>query len=238
MDFKKAFDTVPRANLWNRLESLGVPAHLRKAIAQIYYEVRFMSTMGVKQGCPLSPILFGLCIDQLEEIVQKYVGEEEDRLTIGALTVLILMYADDVVLLANSVKTLQKLMNVLQEFCNVSGLAVNVAKTKAMVIKTHKNRDQPIITYNGQEIEIVDNFKYLGIDIPSNHAWWQCAQRRLDAGKAKYYQFENMCKQSTVQRWELRAMIFDTCGAQTMLYGVKVWGGSISASTWNDMEKI
>lgn len=143
-----------------------------------------MSTMGVKQGCPLSPTLFGLCIDQLEEIVQKYVGEEEDRPTIGALTVLILMYADDVVLLAHSVKTLQKLMDILQEFCNVNGLAVNVAKTKAMVIETHNNRDQPIITYKEQEIEIVDSFKYLGIDIPSTHAWWQCAQRRLDAGKS------------------------------------------------------
>ena len=37
----------------------------------------FMSNMGVKQGCPLYPILFGLCIDKLEEIVNKVAKEEE-----------------------------------------------------------------------------------------------------------------------------------------------------------------
>ena len=43
--------------------------------------------------------------------------------------------------------------------------------------------------------EKVDSFKYLGIDIPSNHAWGQCVKNRIDAGQAKYYQFESMCMQ-------------------------------------------
>ncbi|MCO5558427.1 hypothetical protein L7F22_012009 [Adiantum nelumboides] len=42
------------------------------------YSQEFMSNMGVKQGCPLSPTLFGLCIDQLEEVITQCMKEEVD----------------------------------------------------------------------------------------------------------------------------------------------------------------
>ncbi|MCO5581159.1 hypothetical protein L7F22_035037 [Adiantum nelumboides] len=148
--------------------------------------------------------------------------EEADMPKIGTIILLLLIYADDVVLFSHHAHTLQKMMNAVSDFCKTSGLAVNVTKTKVMVIKTHHTGDQPTIMYNGHELEVVDRFKYLGIDIPSNHAWGKCAQKRLDAGKAKYYQFENMCHQSTTQRWEFKSIIFDTCVVQTILYGVEV----------------
>ena len=83
VDFTKAFDTIPREGLWQRMEHLGVPSHLRAAVAQLYSQVKcqlkthtgfsraFFSNMGVKQGCPLSPTLFGLCIDQLEDYMPQ-----------------------------------------------------------------------------------------------------------------------------------------------------------------------
>ena len=68
--------------------------------------------------------------------------------------------------------------------------------------------------------------------------WGAWAQRRMKGGKAKYFKFENMCKQIVTKRWEIKAMVFETCVVKTLLYGVEVWGASISTSTWNDIEKL
>ena len=40
VDFKKAFDMVPRDGLWQRMEHIGVPKHLRDAVARLYEKVR------------------------------------------------------------------------------------------------------------------------------------------------------------------------------------------------------
>ena len=88
MDFKKAFDIVPREHLLRNMEELEVPSEYMLAISRIYEKVIccvymsdkfldfFNSTTGVKQGCTFLPTLFGLCIDELEEMVAKFVKEE------------------------------------------------------------------------------------------------------------------------------------------------------------------
>ncbi|RYA45995.1 hypothetical protein, partial [Enterobacter cloacae complex sp. CH23B] len=47
-----------------------------------------------------------------------------------------------------------------------------------------------------------------------------------------------MCTQRSIRRWEIKATIFETCVVQAILYGVEIWGASISAHTWNEIEKI
>ena len=57
------------------------------------------SNMGVGEGCPLSPTLFGLCINKLEEMITKIDFEGIQGPQIGFFTILLLIYANDVVLL-------------------------------------------------------------------------------------------------------------------------------------------
>jgi hypothetical protein len=80
VDFKKAFDTVPRDLLWQVLEGLGISGWILECLRSMYRQDQaclhhpkegltptFLCHIEVKQGCPLSPLLFGLFIDGLEK---------------------------------------------------------------------------------------------------------------------------------------------------------------------------
>ena len=83
VDFRKYFDTLPKNNMWNRLEELKVPFELRVATIRLYenfisnfkntegWSVEINCNIGFKQGCPLSPTLFGIYIDKLETVFRR-----------------------------------------------------------------------------------------------------------------------------------------------------------------------
>jgi hypothetical protein len=83
MNFSKAFDTIPRDLLWRRMQEIGLNGEMMSALQVMYRDVRcrvrtpqgfmdpFESTWGVKQGCPLSPLLFIMYVDPLEEELLK-----------------------------------------------------------------------------------------------------------------------------------------------------------------------
>jgi hypothetical protein len=108
VDFKKAFDTVLRDKLWNIMEELGILDGYRVIVHRLYEKVRakirtsegmskcFGSDIGVKQGCPLSPTLFGLYIDKLEVWLSRMDG---DGVHLAGYVVKLLLYADDLILI-------------------------------------------------------------------------------------------------------------------------------------------
>jgi hypothetical protein len=92
VDFRKAFDTIPRSIMWQVLQRAGVGPRMLKALQAMYSNdntcVRtgsgltdtFACTTGVKQGCPLSPNLFGLFLDELEELMVNVAGADAPTL--------------------------------------------------------------------------------------------------------------------------------------------------------------
>ena len=79
IDFKKAYDTVDRGKLFDRLKSIGINGTFLKSLVAMYenpsYKIKLKngyldpikSNLGLKQGCPLSPMLFNLYIDMILE---------------------------------------------------------------------------------------------------------------------------------------------------------------------------
>jgi len=104
--------------LFQRLQTIGISDTFVTAILRLYEIVigRFQivngffdmvsGTIGVKQGCPLSPTLFGLYIDDLEDFLRLHTNIDDSCLFYH-IQIAILLFADDVILLSHSQEGLQ-----------------------------------------------------------------------------------------------------------------------------------
>ena len=101
----------------------------------------FDSYMGVKQGEPLSPLLFIFFIDDMANSLKD---DTQNYITLNELQIFLLVFADDTVLFSETPEGLQLLLDKLNTYCAKWGITVNVDKTVTMVFKqgngidTHK----------------------------------------------------------------------------------------------------
>ena len=131
MDFKKKFDMMPRKNLWNGLEKLKVPLELRHATIKLYensiaklkkiegWSRDIKCNIGVEQGCPLSPTISNIYIDNLKDCLEEIccVGT-----TLVGIIITLLLYVDDIVPMARCPYDLEKQLRILQGFLLQYGL--------------------------------------------------------------------------------------------------------------------
>lgn len=95
----------------------------------------FGSDIGVKEGCPLSPTLFGLYIDKLEAWLSKTDG---DGIQLAGYVVKLLLYADDLMLISKTMHGLREHLKSIEIFCHEVGMQVNITKTKIMIFSLNR----------------------------------------------------------------------------------------------------
>ena len=110
--------------------------------------------IGVNQRGNASPTLFRHFLSDLGDYLHTHCG-----LCITDDIIVHLLWADDLVLISDSHKGLQKLLNELHELCAKNLMIVNEVKTKVLI---YGQKYAPDIYFNGQRIEAVQSYKYLG----------------------------------------------------------------------------
>ena len=122
-----------------------------------------MCSRGLKQGDSCSPILFSLLINELaNEIVLK--GKHGITLSPDILQILIMLFADDVVLLSNTIVGLQQQLSVLRDMTKRLHLVVNFEKSQVVIFRNGGYivaREKWF--YDSMKLKIVNHYKYLRI---------------------------------------------------------------------------
>src|SRR5580698_3538922 len=119
-------------------------------------------TEGVLQVEQLSPLLFSLFISDMEEFFRQH---NCNGVSLNHLVeILILLYVDDLILLANSAADLNRKLEVLHMYCNLNGLRVNIKKTKVIIFRSGGRLPKFVhFYYDKNRLEIVKSYIYLGV---------------------------------------------------------------------------
>ncbi|KAL9989282.1 hypothetical protein ACROYT_G003815 [Oculina patagonica] len=150
VDFRKAFDTIE----WNYLEKAltlfnfgpdflqwfkTVYSNISSCILNNGHASHFFSlTRGVRQGCPISGLLFVIGLDLLARAIKNH--DLIKGITIRNHEIKTTMYADDTTVFLSDTESVPHLLELLTQFKVVSGLEVNSTKTEAMWLGKWKNR--------------------------------------------------------------------------------------------------
>ncbi len=237
MDFTQAYDKVDRGRLWQHLQSVGMPPWMLGAVQGMYDRDAYMfvdggrtsgqihPTKGVKQGCPLSPLLFALYMNDFGSRMAVRAhgvpmhGQPQRKITF-------MFYADDLVLLAESRVSLQRLLESLESYSMQKGLAVNAAKSKVVVFNSQQGGAQAEqFWYRGERLEVVAEFKYLGLVFQRELCMSKMQEPWAQALLGGWSRCRRIAKHFGVQNSVTAShRLFQSFAFPAGMYGCQVWG--------------
>ena len=247
IDYKKAFDSVNRNKLWSKLISNGINGKLLHVIHNLYSKAKscvkhsngqlsslFPSHIGVRQGDNLSPLLFALYLNDLEtDLSNKYKGLTtisnliENQIDLDDIVIYLklttLLYADDTIILAENGDDLQIALNALNDYCTDWDLSVNTKKTKIVIFSRGKIRIIPKFSFNNKDVEVVFEYKYLGIVFNYNGKFNKAKKLLVDQGKRAMYALISKSRKLNLPI-DIQIHLFDTLVMPILLYGCEIWG--------------
>ena len=248
VDLEKAFDSVDRQLLWAALQRAGIGGYMLATLQALYADVpvcvktdeglssTFQSIIGVKQGCPLSPLLFGIFMDDFELHVQRTVPAALAQLPLlcGS-PVPPLLFADDMLLISTSPAGLNAQLQSLQTYCDAKKLTVNAAKTQVMIMRPGGGSGgrlaaDEVFCYGGKRLEVVKTIKYLGLtfaQLSKAHGFACCAEELSKAGRRALFAMRRRAWELGAAAVEHQLQLFDIFVKPVLSYGCEVWGVDI-----------
>jgi len=177
LDISKAFDKMNHYGLFIKLMKKHVPINLLRVLEMWFaigstcvkwcnfFSRSFVLSCGVRQGGVLSPYLFALYIDSIFDKVKRF----NFGCNLKWFCLSIILYADDILLLAPTVSSLQQLLYICETELAWLDMSINVKKSSCIRVGPRYNSlCCNLTTLDGQEIMWTNKVRYLGVYLVSS----------------------------------------------------------------------
>ena len=198
LDFAKAYDRVPHAGLILKLRRAGIGGRLLRAIEALYAAPRavvrvgdelsgpFPYEVGVRQGCPSSPVLFNLYINDLLDGVAGVAVPGVREMLPG------LLFADDAVVLASSEEDLARDLDSIDAWCSRWRMQVN--RSKCGILRVGCAGEAQAIA----GIPVVSSYTYLGVVVDEALDLRTAVKARRDAAQRTLHRMQTLLRKRAV----------------------------------------
>lgn len=224
IDFTKAFDSIEHQAIWEALTQQGIDKEYVELLYNIYSKCsakirmerdgsEFPVRKGVRQGDPLSPKIFSAVL----EMVFRKIGWEKQGIKINGEYLSHLRFADDIAIFSEESTQLQEMVNKLARESRKVGLFLNATKTKIIT-----NGKDHVITVEGQNIEYVSQYIYLGQSISFEDQTETEINRRIATAWKKYWGLKEIMKNRDINI-KIKSKLYNMVILPCLTYGCQTW---------------
>ena len=238
LDLSSAYDKVWRDGMLVKLINSGIGGKFFNVVQSMYKVTKmyvkcnnlmstvFHTNIGIKQGCTLSCLIFAMFLNDLEMEMYHYGCKGTNIIDIETGRVMLklfaLLYADDTVIISDNKKDFQEALNAFSYYCRKWKLKINESKSNIIIFGKVRNRNRLVFTINGERIDIVNSFKYLGLEFHKNRRYITAIKSNL--AKARRASFSIFRKSKTLNlSVSCQIHILNTIVKPILLYGCEVF---------------
>ena len=237
LDFSKAFDRVPHRRLLYKLEAYNLDRNVLRWISSFVSnrEQRVVLegdksnpvsvTSGVPQGSVLGPLLFLMYINDISEQLSCDVR----------------LFADDCVLYSrvdsdeDHSERLCHAVRGVEEWCDKWLMKLNVKKCAVMRVSRRKEVKEPCYVIGAEKVEVVDEYKYLGVKLTSTLSWNNQVESVLSKANKNLRFVKRVFKDSPQQ---VKETVYKSLVRPLVEYACTVWDPNPGSGQSHDLEMV